>query len=168
MDTPVYLINSSFQVIVPIIGIILGLSGVILAISIHKQRKEMEKLDKGKKLIEVEQRRFEILPKYLSYGLVLINLSVVMIVIMGAMEGHYSLPLLAVVPSITVFSTPRKIEIYEKGIKHGLIFVKWNEVENFEWENGVLKIKTKKVLGGIQIKDADQKVKRIVEERILL
>ncbi len=74
------------------------------------------------------------------------------------------LPAIAVIPAvITPSLVPRKCHIYEKGIQIGYSFVKCDKVSEYEWEDGLLKIKFKGIPRKIVIEDKEGKIKKIVE-----
>lgn len=108
----------------------------------------------------------EVLPKFFIYSFIILNCIFAVGIIWSVVEGKfYLLPLFIVAISNTmIISLKRKVEIYEKGIKYGFIFAKWNEIERVEWKNGILKIKIDKVIGRIRIKDKNKRIKEIIEK----
>jgi hypothetical protein len=87
-------------------------------------------------------------------------------IVVNAVEGntHLLIPLITVlICNVIVFLTPRKYEIYEKGMRYGLVFVGWDEVREIEWKNGVLKIKTGKI-ACIRIRDKNGNLKDVIEK----
>ena len=123
-------------------------------------------MNKGRKILEIKQRIYEILPKSLRYAMIFVCCLLAFVIIVNVIHGNnigFSLIPLLVCYSI-IFFVKRRYEIYEKGIVYGMQFIKWDEIKNIKWENGILEIKAKKIVGSIMIKDEDMKIKKIVEE----
>jgi hypothetical protein len=162
----IYLYHPPSYQVVSLLGILLGVEGIIMGIVFYEQRKEVKKVNKGRKIFEIEQRGYEVLPKLFVYLFIILSCFLIVGVTLSVIEGKfYLLPLfIVVIANIMIISLKRKIEIYEKGIKYGLIFIGWNEVEGVKWENRILKIKTNKVIGEIQIKDENEEIKEIIKK----
>jgi uncharacterized membrane protein YobD (UPF0266 family) len=158
----VSLYNLPIYTILALAGSLPVVGGAILGFEIHRQNKKLEKMDKGRKILEIKQRGMETLPKSLKNAMVLICC----IFAFGIIVNVY-LPLISVlIANLVILTSERRYEIYEKGIRYGMVFIKWNEIKEVEWNDGILEIKTGKVLGCIRIRDEDRKVKNIVEKYV--
>jgi uncharacterized membrane protein YobD (UPF0266 family) len=162
----VSLYNLPIYTILALAGSLPVVGGAILGFEIHRQNKKLEKMDKGRKILEIKQRGIEILPKSLKLAMVLICCILAFGIIVNAITGNnVYLPLISVlIANLVIFASERRYEIYEKGIRYGMVFIKWDEIRDVEWDDGILEIKTGKVLGCIRIRDEDGNVKNIVEK----
>ena len=143
---------------------IIGLS--ILGFKLYRQKKKLNEIDKGRRILEIRQKEYEIIPKSTKIGVLVFVCGVV---ICGILIGLITLntlwtlyPLL--ITLYLIFFTERRYEIYEKGIVFGMQFIKWDEIKKVKWENGILEIKAKKIIGSIMIRDEDKRIKKIIEK----
>jgi len=153
-------------IILLLIITIIGLS--ILGFELYRQKKKLNEIDKGRKILEIRQKEYEIIPKSTKIGVLVFVCGVV---ICGILIGLITLntlwtlyPLL--ITLYLIFFTERRYEIYEKGIVNGMQFIKWDEIKKVTWENGILEIKAEKVTGSIMIRDEDMKIKKIIEKYV--
>lgn len=58
------------HIILGFAGILLGIASIILGFVIYRQQKKLKEIDKCKKILEIKQRRCEILPKSLKYAMI--------------------------------------------------------------------------------------------------
>ncbi len=131
------LYNPPIDVILVFAGISVGVGGVILILSsleIHRQNKKLERVDKGKKLLETEQKGIDVLPRCMKivviFYLMITSTFGAFLLVKG--EGvEIALFICAIVVTTTFFGR-KKVEIYERGILQGLIFVEWKDVKEVE------------------------------------
>ena len=166
----VSLYNPPIYAILALAGILLGVGGVIFGFEIYRLNKKIEKIDKGAKILEIEQRSIENLPKSLRNAMVLVCCMLVFGIIVNAItRNEVYLPLISVlIANMVILMSKRRYEIYEKGIRHGVLFTRWNEIESIEWKDGILKIKAGKGLRKkmLRIRDDDGKIKSIIEKYV--
>jgi len=166
----VSLYNPPIYAILALAGILLGVGGVIFGFEIYRLNKKIEKIDKGAKILEIEQRSIETLPRSLRYVMIVSSCLLAVAIITNAVAGNEVF--IALIPILIVnvlgLVAERKYEIYEKGIRHGVLFTRWNEIESIEWKDGILKIKAGKGLRKkmLRIRDDDGKIKSIIEKYV--
>ena len=149
-------------------GIVLGLTGIIISFLIYRQQKKLKEIVKSRKILEIKQRIYEILPKSLRYAMIFVYCLLAFVIIVNVIYGNnigFSLIPLLICYSI-IFFVERRYEIYEKGIVYGMQFIKWDEIKKVKWENGILKIKAEKVIGSIMIRDENMGIKKIIEKYV--
>ena len=164
-----YILHPNIIYILGLGGILAGLGLSILGFELYRQQKKLKKMNKGRKILEIKQRSYEILPKSLRYAMIfvccLLTFGIVVSVIIG--DFFHLLPLVSVlICNLVIFFVERRYEIYEKGIVYGMQFIKWDEIKKIKWENGILEIKAKKVIGSIMIRDEDKRIKKIIEKYV--
>ncbi|MDK2782343.1 MAG: hypothetical protein PWR13_1371 [Archaeoglobi archaeon] len=139
--------------------------GAILVFEIRRQNRKLERMDKGRKILEIKQRGIEAVPKSLRIAAILLCFILVFGIIVNAITGNeVYLPLISVlIADLVIFMSERKYEIYERGMRYGMVFVKWDEIRDVEWKNGILEIKTEKTFGSLRIRDKDGRVRDVVE-----
>ena len=151
-----------------LVGIVLALTGIIISFLTYRQQKKLKEIDKGRKILEIRQKGYEIIPKSTKIGVLIFVCGVVISgILIGLINLNtfwtlYPLP----ITLYLIFFTERKYEIYEKGIVFGMQFIKWDEIKKVKWENGILEIKAKKVIGSIMIRDEDKRIKKIIEKYV--
>ncbi len=160
------------DVILAFVGISIGVGGVILillSLKIYRLNKRLERIDKGKKLLETEQKRIEVLPKWMKIGVIfyLVITSTFGVFLLVKGEGVGIALFMCAIAQSTTFFGRKKVEIYERGILQGLIFVKWKDVKKVEWNNGVLRIWTNKISGRVfEIKDKNKRIKEVIDKYV--
>jgi len=164
----VYFYKPPIYTILVLAGILAGVGGgIILGFEIYRQNRRIEEMDKGKKLLVIEQRSIDTLPRDFKYALAIVYFLLVICIIVDAITSNaHQLILfisLLVVYSV-IFIAPRRYEIYERGVRYGMIFVKWEDIKEVKWEYGILRIKADKVVAPIKIRDKDGKIKKIIEK----
>ena len=155
------------------IGILLLLSIVLLLIIAKRGKiRKLESIDKGRKLAEAIENPWK--SKQIVAGMVVYGFAVVTIAIIGVIEvirGNTKfitsiIPVIGTLLSaLTIFLSPRKCYIYENGIQYRLRFIRWDEIKDFEWKNGVLKIKAKGVRE-LALKDENGNIRKIFEKMV--
>ena len=123
-------------------------------------------MDDGEKILEIRQRGYEIIPEAILHVMIIANSFIIIGVIYSMLKGKfYLISLLGVVVSnVILFAGIRTIEIHKKGIKYGVIFIYWDDISKIWWENGILKIKTGKIVANvIRIKDRNGKIVSLIE-----
>ncbi len=137
---------------------------MILALEIRRQNKKLESLYKGRKILEIGQRGYETLPKSLRRAMYAILCMLTLIAIISAVERDAIVLLIitVILANLVIFGTTRKYEIYERGIRYGMIFVEWSEIEKIDVEDGTLKLKTSRSIE-IRIRDEDGGVRTVIE-----
>jgi len=162
-----YTLHSNIIYILGLGGFLAGLGLSILGFELYRQQKKLKEIDKGRKILETRQRRYEILPKSLRYAMIFVCCLLTFGIVVSVIIEHYFhiLPLASVlICNLIIFLVEIRYEIYEKGILYGMQFIKWDEIKKVKWENGILKIKAEKVIGSIMIRDEDKRIKNIVEK----
>lgn len=161
----VFLYKSSTYTLPVIAVILIGAGGAILVFEIRRQNRKLERMDKGRKILEIKQRGIEAVPKSLRIAAILLCFILVFGIIVNAITGNeVYLPLISVlIADLVIFMSERKYEIYERGMRYGMVFVKWDEIRDVEWKNGILEIKTEKTFGSLRIRDKDGRVRDVVE-----
>lgn len=98
---------------------------MILGFEIYRQNKKLEKIDKGRKILEIRQRGIEVIPRTLKYAVVFLCFLLVIGIIVNAIyENDMLIPLLAIlIANLVVLTAEKRYEIYEKGIRYGMVFV---------------------------------------------
>ena len=149
-------------------GILAGVGGIIIGFEIYRQNKKLEKIDKGRKILEIEQRVIESLPRDFRYALAVIYIILGICIIMAITSNTFALiPLISLlIVNLVILIAPRRFEIYERGVRYGMIFVKWEDIKEVKWENGILRIKADKIVAPIKIKDENWKIRKIIEESL--
>jgi len=163
------LYNPPIYVILGLAGILIGAGASIFGFELYRQQKKLKETDKGRKILEIRQRGYEVLPKGLRNGMVLLCFLLAFIVVIGVIYRDYMMipaALSILMLHLIILMTERRYEIYEKGIVYGMQFIKWDEIKEIERKNELLEIKTEKVLGCIRVKDEDKRIKSIVEKYV--
>ncbi len=151
------------------LGILL-LSSVLLLVSVRRGgTKKSESIDKGKKLAEAVDNPLK--SKQIAAGMVVYICGLLVAVIFGVIEVIHGnakfitsiIPIIPLLLWIIIAFSPRKCYIYENGIDWRSWFIKWDEVKDFEWKNGVLKIKAKHIRRELLIEDEKGSIRKIVE-----
>ncbi len=151
------------------VGILLFLSIVLLL----TKRGKIRELEKGKKLAETVENPWR--SKEIAAGVLVYICAVLVAIIFGVIEviqGNTKfitsiIPIIATLPAvITAFLSPRKCYIYENGIEWRSWFIKWDEIKDFEWKNGVLRIKAKGIRRELLLEDKNGDIRKIVEKMV--
>jgi uncharacterized membrane protein YobD (UPF0266 family) len=166
----VYFYKPPIYTILALAGILAGVGGgIILGFEICRQSRRIEKMDKGKKLLVIEQRSIDTLPKDFRYALAIVYFLLVICIIVDAIISNAHQVILFIsllVVYSVIFITPRRYEIYERGVRYGMIFVKWEDIKEVKWEDGILRIKADKIVVPIKIKDENGKIRKKIEESL--
>ncbi len=127
----------SLDKLIILAAILAGSGFTLLMVVIWRGKKKADKIDKGKKLAEVRCRPIECYKKDLKYAMYLVVSGLVLVFISGVAISVYDgkpvtqLPysiILLIVYYVVFFKERKIIEVYEKGVKYGMAFHKWNEV----------------------------------------
>ncbi len=148
---------------------------VLLLISATRRIKmrKLESVGKGKKLVEAVENPLK--SKQIMAGVIIYICSVAVAIIFGVIEviqGNTKfitsiIPIIATLPAvITAFLSPRKCYIYENGIQCRVWFIRWDEIKDFEWKNGVLRIKAKGIRRELLLEDKNGEIRKIVEKMV--
>ncbi len=153
------------------VGILLFLSIVLLLIK--TKRGKIRELEKGKKLAETVEKPWK--SRQIMAGVIVYICAVLVAIIFGVIEviqGNTKfitriIPIIGTLPAvITAFLSPRKCYIYENGIQCRVWFIKWDEIKDFEWKNGVLRIKAKGIRRELLLEDKNGDIRKIVEKMV--
>jgi uncharacterized membrane protein YobD (UPF0266 family) len=144
----------------------LGIGAFAIFWNIYKKTNELRKIDKGKMILRIRQRGFEIIDKSIRYPIYFVFVVMIIIVSSNTIVNHkfYHPLLLFIIFYIIILFLPHDCVIYEKGIKLGYLFVRWEDIERINVNGDVIEIKAKNRLKKIRIKDKDGKVKKIIEK----
>ena len=151
------------------VGILLFLSIVLLL----TKRGKIRELEKGKKLAETVEKPWK--SRQIMAGVIVYICAVLVAIIFGVIEviqGNTKfitriIPIIGTLPAvITAFLSPRKCYIYENGIQCRVWFIKWDEIKDFEWKNGVLRIKAKGIRRELLLEDKNGDIRKIVEKMV--
>ena len=92
---------------------------------------------------------------------------IICIIVAVISNVHTLIPLISLlICNVMIFIVPRRCGIYEKGIRYGMIFVKWEDIREVKWKDGILRIKADKIVAPIKIKDENGKIRKIIEESL--
>ncbi len=139
----VYLYRPPVSTILAFAAILAVMGWSIIILEISRQNRKIEKMDKGRKILEIKRRGIDTMPESLKYAIILVCCCLGFGIVACAATGDYSmLPLTTVlIADLIILALPRKVEIYEEGIRDGARFVKWREIERVELKDKVLEIK---------------------------
>jgi hypothetical protein len=163
------------DVLILSIGLLLLLSVFLVVKLENRLKKQIESMDKGKKLAEVVERPWMWIRrdvKIFIAGIGVFAFCIAIIILIEVFQGNSKivivlLPTIATIPAvITPNLVPRKRYIYEKGMSLGLRFIEWNEVTGYEWKNGLLEIRFKGMPKKIVVEDKEGEIKKIVEKYV--
>jgi hypothetical protein len=162
----VYFYEPPIYILLTLGGILAGVGGIIL-FKIYRHNRRLEKVDKGNKLLVIEQRVIDILPKDFMYALAIVHFLLgICIVAAIILDVHTLIPLVSLlICNVIIFIVPRKYEIYERGIRYGMVFVRWEDIKEIKWEKAILIIKADKI-SPIKIRDKDGKIKEMVDNLV--
>ncbi len=155
------------------VGILLLLSIVLLLISARRIKiRKLESVDRGRKLVEAIENPQK--SKQIIAGMVVYICSVAVAIIFGVIEAIQGntkfitsiIPYIGTLPAVVTAFSPRKCHIYENGIECRLHFIRWDEIKDFEWKNGVLRIKAKGVRRELLLEDKNGEIRKIVEKMV--
>ena len=123
----VYFYRTPVHTILALAGLLAGVSGgIILGFEIYRQNRRIEKINKGQKIFEIAQRVIETLPRDVKYAFVIIYLILGICIIVDAITSNayllISISLLVV--NLVILIIPRRHEIYERGVRYGMIFMR--------------------------------------------
>ncbi len=163
-----------FDLVILLIVLLLLLSIFLLTKLRNKVKKRVEDVDKGKKFIESVWSWGGRDRDMLLLGVGVYILSIAFIILMELLQGDTKivmnmLPAIATIPAVIISAfVKRRCEIYEKGISLNYIrFIEWKDVADYEWNNGVLKIKLKRgKMREIVVEDKNGEIKKIVKEKV--
>ena len=130
---------SRFLIMANILAV-LGMSLILLDYWFRCRR--VENIDKGHKLMVFREKSkvLKVLAVVIGVWLILFGI----LAILGLTTVSISnLTGLIVVIFLVTISLINKHEIYEKGILHGCEFIRWNEIEGYEWKGKNLTLKLK-------------------------
>ncbi len=145
----VYYQKIGLNTLLVVVASLLGFSGFLFVYSISKAKKEIEKLDKGKKLataicypLKDETREW----KFMTLGvLVAGSVAIVIAMVQYITTKNHNIgsmsPLLSFlwIPFwFIVVSMKRSYEIYEKGIVFGARFIEWEKVKGYKKQTAKL------------------------------
>ena len=162
----VYFYEPPIDTILTLGGILAGVGGIILVFEIYRQNRKIEEMDKGNKLLAIEQKVIDLLPRDFRYALgIVFSLIGICIIVAVISSVHTLIPLISLlICNVIIFIVPRRCEIYEKGIRYGMVFVRWDDIKEVKWENGILRVGADKIVAPIKIRDENGKIKKIIEE----
>ena len=149
------------------VGILLFLSIVLLLIK--TKRGKIRELEKGKKLAETVEKPWK--SRQIMAGVIVYICSVAVAIIFGVIEviqGNTKfsiIPIIATLPAVITAFSPKKCYIYENGIQCRVWFIRWDEIKDFEWKNGVLRIRSKGVKE-LLLEDEDGNIRKIFEKMV--
>ena len=139
--------------------------------SFYLRYRKLESVDKGKKLAEAIENPW--MSKQIVAGMVVYICPVVVAIIFGVIEviqGNTKfitniISVIGILPAIITAFSPRKCYIYEDGIQCQLCFIRWDEIKDFEWKNGVLRIRAKGIRE-LLLEDKYENIRKIVEKMV--
>ncbi len=133
--------------------------------------KKVKSLDKGKKLAEAIENPWK--SKQIVAGMVVYICAVAIAIIFGVIEAIQGntkfitsiIPVIGTLPAVVTAFSPRKCYIYENGFQCKLRFIRWDEIKDFEWKNGVLRIRAKGAKE-LLLEDKRGDIRKIVEKMV--
>ncbi len=125
--------------------LLLAYQGFLLALLIVFGR-GIKTAAKGERLLRIRQRGIEDMPEPILYAGLSVTLVGAAYGLLEVLKGNYGfMPLAFGMPLTTavVLLAPIDYEIYTHGIQRGARFFSWKEIEEMEWKNGILTVRTK-------------------------
>lgn len=122
-----------------ILAFAVALSGIgvtILVVEMWRQKNKMKNVNKGKKLAEIRYKPIKSYTNGFRYLTYILTFAIILMLFAGvSMLIHYGkasplqiYPIPLLIFYYFVFFKERKIDIYDKGIKHGITFHEWKDV----------------------------------------
>ncbi len=165
----VYLYRPPVSTILAFAAILAVMGWSIIILEISRQNRKIEKMDKGRKILEIKRRGIDTMPESLKYAMILVCCCLGFGIVAGAATGDYSTLFMlttVLIADLIILALPRKVEIYEEGIRDGARFVKWREIERVEMKDRVLEIKPERDFRKIMLRDEDGSLKSVVEKYV--
>ncbi len=139
---------------------------------IYINKRKVARIEKGRKLYETHE--YPLWNRVNQIFLLIYSLSILSMAVISLYEIVYKnsnidrlIPLFVYFPAV-IFSiiSPRKVDIYERGIKRGLRFIRWRDIESYRRDKDMVEIRIRGFLGGLVLRDEKGEVTEILGKKL--